>query len=188
MSGVAPASPPLTLHASSRPSTTQNRPLTSHTRRAEAAREAVKWLQVPTQPSLISVVNQMTRGAMHAFNHQSYGVRFQANPPDTLHILTQHVLSGQLALQPAHRCLRQRNRSHSFCSRCQILLLIKAHIEVFELPHFCFSGDMASIVAPVKATAAADAAALAHETKTLLADVRSCRAAVSQLQVTAAEF
>jgi hypothetical protein len=43
---------------------------------------------------------------------------------------------------------------------------------------------MAAIVAPIKATAAAAAAVLAQETKTLFADVRNCRAAVSQLQVT----
>jgi hypothetical protein len=67
----------------------------------------------------------------------------------------------------------------SFC-------LSKFTLKYSNFPHFSLSGDMASIVAPVKATAAADAAALAHETKTLFADVRSCRAAVSQLQVTAA--
>jgi hypothetical protein len=45
-------------------------------------------------------------------------------------------------------------------------------------------GDISALFAPIKATCTADAAALAHEAKSLFADVRSCKAAVSQLQVT----
>ncbi len=44
---------------------------------------------------------------------------------------------------------------------------------------------MAALLAPIKSACAADAAALAVETKSLFADVRSCKAAVAQMQVTA---
>ncbi len=53
-----------------------------------------------------------------------------------------------------------------------------------SIPHVNYAGDMAAIVAPIKATAAAAASVLAQETKSLFADVRNCRAAVTQLQVT----
>jgi hypothetical protein len=42
---------------------------------------------------------------------------------------------------------------------------------------------MATLIAPIKSACAADAATLAHESKSLFADVRNCKAAVSQLQV-----
>jgi hypothetical protein len=44
---------------------------------------------------------------------------------------------------------------------------------------------MASLLAPVKAAVAADAALLSQESKSLFSDVRNCRAAVSHLQVNA---
>jgi hypothetical protein len=141
MSGVAPASPPVTLLAPSRPSTTQTRPLTSHTRRAEAAREAVKWLQVPRRvaslPSLICLACQPNDARHNACFYSSIiCCSFISNSARYFPYFGVTRVLGQLALQPARCCLRQRNRSHSFCSRCQFLLFIKVHVEVFELSSF----------------------------------------------------
>jgi hypothetical protein len=82
-------------------------------------------------------------------------------------------------------CDRETDRILSSLSVSLFSIVLEPFLDITCIVHFGLSGDMATLLAPVRAAVAADAALLSQESKSLFCDVRNCRAAVSHLQVKA---
>ena len=82
-------------------------------------------------------------------------------------------------------CDRETDRILSSLGVSLFSIVLEPFLDVTCIVHFGLSGDMATLLAPVRAAVAADAALLSQESKSLFCDVRNCRAAVSHLQVRA---
>jgi hypothetical protein len=82
-------------------------------------------------------------------------------------------------------CDRETDRILSSLGVSLFSIVLEPFLDITCIVHFGLSGDMATLLAPVRAAVAADAALLSQESKSLFCDVRNCRAAVSHLQVKA---